>query len=138
MERPGFKDMIQALEKGHAAAVFVKDAYVKKKPKKVNPKTLKAYRIDLNQFALHVSNESEALSKNSFLRYIHKLRKDYQPKSAKRKIACLRAFMSYLEFEEIIERNALSKIWFGFKEPHVLPKTLSLGTIQKLLCVAPQ
>lgn len=106
--------------------------------KKLNDKTIKAYRIDLQQFSDSVSLEIEPLSKTCLLGYIQKLHEDYKPKSVKRKIACLRAFMNYLEFEEIIKINMLNKIRVSFKEPNVLPKALSLKTVQKLLRTAHQ
>ena len=104
--------------------------------KKLNKKTIKAYKIDLRQFSDYAQTQSEPLSKCCFSGYIQNLHIEYKPKSAKRKIACLRAFVNHLEFEELIEFNPLSKMRLGFKEPATLPKSLALKTIQKLFRAA--
>jgi len=54
----------------------------------------------------------------------------------KRKVASLRAFFNHLEFEEILEVNPIRKIKTKFQEPKVLPKTLLLKTIERILAVA--
>ncbi|MDR1002553.1 MAG: tyrosine-type recombinase/integrase [Oscillospiraceae bacterium] len=104
--------------------------------KKLNEKTLKAYRIDLLQFCRYSNMEINPLTKICITSYIQKLHINYKPKTVKRKIACIRAFLNYLEFEEKIDNNPINKIRLEFKEPVVLPKSLSLKTIQKLLQTA--
>lgn len=106
--------------------------------KKLNPKTLKAYRIDLGQFFSFTNLETDSLSKSSISKYIQSLHCKYKPKTAKRKIACLRAFINYLEFDEQIKENPMKKILLKFQEPVILPKTLSLCSIEKLLFTANQ
>lgn len=101
--------------------------------KKLNQKTLKAYRIDLIQFYSNVKKAAEPLSKTCIMEYIRNLHVLYKPKSAKRKIASLKVFINYLEFEEIITYNPLDKLRLEFKEPKTLPRALSLKTIKKLL-----
>ena len=44
----------------------------------------------------------------------------------------MKAFFSYLEYEEIIEINPFYKIKLKIKEPLILPKTISLNDIEKL------
>lgn len=106
--------------------------------KMLNDKTLKAYRIDLSQFETFFVGEPEPLSKDCICRYIQRLHVKYKPKSVKRKIACIRAFINYLYFDEQITSNPISKIHLDFREPLVLPKALPLSTIQKLLRAAYQ
>jgi len=105
--------------------------------KKLDAKTLKAYSTDLGQFINHFSlNEEEILTKSGICSYIAKLHKFFSPKTAKRKLATLRAFFNHLEFEEIIDINPLRRIKTKFREPKILPKTISFETIQKLIGIA--
>ena len=60
--------------------------------KRLNFKTLKSYRIDLNQYLAFCDNSLDFLSKNTLDLYITELHKRYKPKSVKRKIASLKAF----------------------------------------------
>lgn len=78
--------------------------------KNLSPHTLKAYRIDLSQFIQFMRETDEELSKSSLSSYYVHLHKEYKPKSVKRKIACLKAFCGWLEYEEIIEQNPFSKL----------------------------
>ena len=107
------------------------------KQKKLDHKTIKAYKIDLEQFNDFVCLESSLhITKVSITSYIQNLHKELKPKSVKRKIAAVRAFLNYLEFEEIIEVNPMSKMRLSFKEPLLLPRALSLNSIQHLLAEA--
>lgn len=100
--------------------------------KTLNEKSLKAYRIDLNQYAEFMSNNDMQLNRGNLTTYITNLHKKYKPKSAKRKIASLKAFFSYLEYEEILQENPFSKIKVKFQEPVYLPRTIPTQSIQKL------
>lgn len=57
----------------------------------------------------------------------------FKPKSVKRKIASLKAFFHFLEIEEMIEINPFHKIQIKYKEPFLLPKTIPLKTIEKIM-----
>ena len=60
--------------------------------KRLDRKTLKAYRIDLKQYADYLQNISEFYFKDNLDKYITHLHKQYKPKTVKRKIASLKAF----------------------------------------------
>ena len=94
--------------------------------------TIKAYKIDLKQYQEY-ANDLDWLSKECMTTYIDHLYKAYSPKSAKRKIACLKAFYRYLEMEDIIEYNPFHKIKIKYREPLVLPKTIPLNDIKNIL-----
>lgn len=100
--------------------------------KTLNEKSLKAYRIDLTQYADYMSKTDMQLNRNNLTVYITNLHKYYKPKSAKRKIASLKAFFSYLEYEEILPENPFSKIKVKFQEPVLLPRTIPIQNVQKL------
>lgn len=104
--------------------------------KQLNLKTLKAYSIDLKQFLNFNYKSNDTLSKSTLTQFITCLHKKYKPKTVKRKIACLRAFFNYLEYDELIDVNPMAKIKVKFQEPLLLPRTISLNNIQAILSAA--
>lgn len=100
----------------------------------LDEKTLKAYRIDLRQFSEHISISGVLEITASLLEnYIAELHQQYKPKTAKRKIASVKALFHYLEYKEIIERNPFNKIQIRFREPVILPKTIPLHIVESFL-----
>lgn len=65
----------------------------------LDEKTLKAYRIDLRQFSEQIPaiNIKDVTSK-ILEQHIARLHEEYKPKTAKRKIASVKAFFHYLEY----------------------------------------
>lgn len=101
--------------------------------KALNPKTVKAYSIDLKQFSDYSHNN---FNKQSICDYIAFLHNHFKPKTVKRKIATLKAFIHYLLIEDIIESNPFDKIETTFREPVLLPKTIPLNIINSMLSIA--
>ncbi len=114
-----------------------KDKYliVCKSLKGLSDLTLKAYKIDLKQFC-DFMNQRNCFDKNELNAYINMLHKQYKPKSAKRKIACVKAFYRYMEIEDIIDSNPFHKIILKYKEPLELPRTIPLNCVQEMLTYA--
>ena len=75
--------------------------------KDLDPKTLKAYRIDLEQFSTLIARNSLELTREGLMEYITDLHQQYKPRTVKRKIASVKAFCSYLEFEELVSENCV-------------------------------
>lgn len=98
--------------------------------KTLSSKTIKAYKIDLTQFAAFSKG---VFTRNSLSKYISHLHKQFKPKTAKRKIASLKAFAHYLMMQDIISVNPFDKIDVSFREPMVLPKTIPFNIIEKIL-----
>ena len=98
-------------------------------------KTIKAYKIDLGQF-VNLDISGEHLSKGYISDYAKSLQKTYKPRTAKRKLATLHALCSFLEYEELIEVNPMSKMRLKIKEPRILPRSLPLNSIGSLLSAA--
>jgi len=98
--------------------------------KGLDNKTVKAYSIDLRQYSVFSGGKIEKNMLTCFIEYLHK---SYKPKTVKRKIATLKAFVNYLCFEEIINHNPFLKIKTTFKQPLILPKTIPLNVINKIL-----
>ncbi len=114
-----------------------KDKYliVCKTLKGLSDLTLKAYKIDLKQFC-DFMDQCDCFDKNELNSYINMLHSRYKPKSAKRKIACIKAFYRYMEIEDIIDFNPFHKIILKYKEPLKLPRTIPLNCIQDMLVYA--
>lgn len=103
--------------------------------KRLDSKTVKAYRIDLNQFKKYSSTHSDFFSKNVIDSFITELHKQYMPKTVKQKIASLKAFFHYLIYKEILSENPFDKLDIAFREPKLLPKTIPFHIIQSFLNV---
>lgn len=97
--------------------------------KKLDKKTLKAYRIDLAQFQTFVLTYPNFEDKAAINDYISALHSHYKPRTTKRKIAALKAFFHHLIYEEIIAANPFDKINVKFREPQILPRTIPEATI---------
>ena len=100
--------------------------------KTLNSKTIKAYSTDLNQLFTRI----QCFDKMSICKYISFLHQEYKPKTCRRKIATLKAFVHYLLIEDILENNPFDKIETSFREPVLLPKTIPLNIINIMLGVA--
>jgi len=102
--------------------------------KRLDQKTLKAYRIDLTQFHIHnLSASIGEINSDIIEKYIVHLNQMYKPKTVKRKIASLKAFFHYLEYKGVISTSPFNKIQIKFRDPLILPKTIPLYTIETLL-----
>lgn len=97
--------------------------------KRLSCKTLIAYQYDFKQvlrFAnLNNISKVSQFGKNELRSYIRLLLNKYKPKSSKRKLATLKAFFNWLEYEEIITVTPFRKIHIKIKEGNRLPKTIS-------------
>lgn len=102
--------------------------------KRLDPKTLKAYKIDLGQYSDFVSHEFDrAVDFSTLELFISNLHLHYKPKTAKRKIASIKAFFHYLEYKDLIDFNPFNKLQIRFREPYTLPKTIPLHIIENFL-----
>lgn len=101
--------------------------------KKLDSKTIKAYKIDLYQFLSLIPTNFLPVTKELLLEYLSNIHQIYQPRTIKRKIASVKTFFHYLEYEEIIENNPFNKIDISFRQPKRLPKTIPSNTIQLFL-----
>lgn len=100
----------------------------------LDSKTLKAYRIDLAQFISKIEQTNlEEITVPVMECYIQHLHETFQPRTAKRKIASLKALFHFLEYKDMITMNPFSKIYTKFREPIILPKTIPLYTVEQFL-----
>ena len=101
--------------------------------KALSSKTVKAYTTDLKQLWAYTNGD---LSKATICKYISYLHEHFKPKTCRRKIATMKAFIHYLLVEDIIECNPFDKIDTSFREPQLLPKTIPLNIINDILHAA--
>lgn len=101
--------------------------------KRLDSKSIKAYKIDLSQYNSFSSKSKEYLSLNTVDLFITDLHKKYKAKTVKRKIASLKAFFHYMEYQNLLTDNPFNKLNVHFREAKLLPKTIPLHTIQQFL-----
>lgn len=101
------------------------------KQKKLSQHTIKAYMIDLTQFISYKTNIG--ISKDDLTEYIQYLHETFKPKTTRRKIASLKAFIHYLYYQDLIDKNPFDKMDVSFKEPLLLPRTIPEYLIRRLI-----
>lgn len=104
-----------------------------KQQRRLDEKTISAYKIDLEQYKNYVAQIDIVVSKDVLNKYIILLHNKYKQKTVKRKIASIKAFYNYFEREDIIDVNPIRKISTKFREEKILPKTIPSNKIEELL-----
>lgn len=108
--------------------------------KRLDAKTIKAYRCDLEQFLGWLSTRSQVwndVAKHDMGAYIAHLNSLFAPASAKRKIASVRAFYAYCESEESITVTPFHGLRVSIREPKRLPRTIPLADLGRMFeCAA--
>lgn len=105
--------------------------------KNLSTKTIRAYTIDIHQFAayltieLHIT-EVDNIKKDHLKNYLQHI-SCFKPKTIKRKIASLKAMFNYLEYENDSYINPFRKIKVRLKEPQILPSVMTLDEVRKIL-----
>lgn len=101
--------------------------------RELNDKTVKAYRIDITQCCNYLIANQLLPDKNGINHYLDYLHEKYRQRTVKRKIASIKAFFNYLDYEERIESNPFNRVRVRFKEEQLLPRSVSQETIEELL-----
>lgn len=104
--------------------------------KNLSEKTIKAYKMDLNQFLIFLKRNKfsfklTAIDKNTLKEFI-KCISNKKAKTIKRKIATLKAMFNYLEYEDEILINPFRKMRIQIKEPFNLPVVLTYNEVFKI------
>ncbi len=104
--------------------------------KRLSEKTIKAYGIDLKQFEDFISIKEIThigdIQKNIIKEYLYHL-SHFAPKTIKRKIATLKAFFSFHEYEDTIAASPFRKIKANVKIPFELPDVMNLKQVGNIL-----
>ncbi len=118
----------------NTASIIEKYIAYCKMQKMLDEKTLKAYRTDLVQFSHFFGSQNICtLTVSDIESYVGYLNQNFKPKTAKRKIASIKAFFHHLEYKDIIKTNPFNKVRLKFREPLSLPKTIPLYTVEAFL-----
>ena len=117
----------------HYLVQYYEDCTLKRR---LNAKTIKAYKIDLKQF-LDMMEENDYTDHAALRDYVYQLNRQYDKyKTVKRKLASVKAFYHYLEYETIIIDNPFHKIKTQCREPLLLPRTISSQQLRAIFsCV---
>ncbi len=110
--------------------------------RKLSPLSVKHYGFDMRIFMRFLTEYDPSVTlcsqvtKEILNAYLDYLSGKYKVKTIRRKIACLRSFYNFLEYEEIIENNPFQKFHMNMKEGFRLPKTMALAEINLILDAA--
>ena len=108
-----------------------------KHEKKLSTKTQKFYTIDLTQFLQFLTKENyqleiKQIDKTVIRLYLYNM-SEFKPTTIKRKIATLKAFFNFLEFEDKILFNPFRKMRIKIKDEKKLPSVMNLREITIIL-----
>ncbi len=104
-----------------------------KNEKKLNAKTIKAYRIDLRQFVEYSDGWKVGFARETVKRYVSYMNGIYQPRTVKRKVASLRALNTWLVDEGLLLQSPFQNLRIKVQEPVRLPKTIPLRVVERML-----
>lgn len=102
--------------------------------KRLSSHTVKAYRIDLYQFAAFTGDRDP--DKDLITQYIRHLNSNFSPRSVKRKISSVHAFYFELEMNEMIKDNPFNRVRIRIHTPKQLPRIIPSQIIYRLLDLA--
>lgn len=100
--------------------------------RRLSCKTINAYKCDLSQFQQWSMRASDSLTSDMLHDYLAYLNERYAPASTKRKIATLRALMSWATENKKIERSPFEGLKIRIREPKRLPRTIALADLKLL------
>ncbi len=101
--------------------------------KKLDRKTLNAYKADLLQFVSNIGylNISE-VAKDVLRKYLQSI-SHFKHKTIKRKLATIKALLNYYEFENEWYNNPMRKMKIRMREPVRLPTVMNLDEVKSLI-----
>ena len=106
--------------------------------KNLDPKTLKAYRIDLEQLADHLRAGGLEPTRAALEEYVEQLSMRCKPATVKRKYAAIRAYFRYLVYEELLGCSPLEKVRLQLRQEVVLPRLIEKDALTRILDAAYQ
>lgn len=107
-----------------------------KKQKNLNDKTIKAYRIDLRQYADFLDSRDLEVTTQSVRAYIMFLHDSYQVRSIKRKVASIKAWSNFLLENKLIAEDPFYHWHVRLRQPTILPRTIPLRVVEAVLRAA--
>lgn len=107
-----------------------------KEQKRLDAKTLKAYRIDITQFEDYIQSNDSQYDREALRGFIAVLNQKYKPRTVKRKIASVKSYLSFLQDEELISENPFIGMRISLPKSLTIPRTIPLRTINAMLVEA--
>lgn len=107
-----------------------------KEQKRLDAKTLKAYRIDITQFEDYIQSNDSQYDRKALRGFIAVLNQKYKPRTVKRKIASVKSYLSFLQDEELISDNPFIGMRISLPKSLTIPRTIPLRTINAMLVEA--
>ena len=107
-----------------------------KEQKRLDAKTLKAYRIDITQFEDYIQRNDSQYDREALRGFIAVLNQKYKPRTVKRKIASVKSYLSFLQDEEVISDNPFIGMRISLPKSLTIPRTIPLRTINAMLVEA--
>ena len=104
--------------------------------KKLDAKTLKAYRIDLEQLAAYLQANGLSTNRAALEQYVEQLSARCKPAKVKRKYASIRAYVHYLVYEELLDRSPVEKVRLQLRQEVVLPRLIEKDALTGILDAA--
>lgn len=98
--------------------------------------TVKAYRLDLAQFTRFTAQQCQLdhppqVNRSHLREYTRSLH-HYKPRTQRRKLAVVKSLFGFLEREGVLESNPARNLRLDIRLGRVLPRTVSLSTLQRL------
>lgn len=102
--------------------------------RKLDEKTLSAYRVDLRQFTEDIGPNCSIcdISRDYLQAWLRRL-EAYKPRTVKRKIASARVFLHYLEVAYEWFENPFRRLQVRIKRPECLPRVMTLSEMKRIL-----
>lgn len=104
-----------------------------KEQKRLNAKTVKAYRIDITQFEDYVLSNDCKYEREAIRGFIAFLNQKYKPRTVKRKIASVKGYLSFLQSEGMVTDNPFIGMRISLPKSLSIPRTIPLRTINAML-----
>ena len=101
--------------------------------KRLDKKTIKAYRIDLRQFTEYVIGQAASFDRETIKSYTAYMNQKFRPSTVKRKIASIRAFVTWLMEENLMEKNPFENLHLKVQKPTLLPRVIPFWVIRSIL-----
>lgn len=104
--------------------------------KRLSKDTVKAYGIDLHQFAAFIEENNLGVSRETIGKYLSFLNEHYKLRSVKRKIVVVKIYFNYLLDEGLIGESPFQNMRIKLPPNNSLPRTIPFHTIDALLVEA--
>ena len=104
--------------------------------KRLDWKTLKAYRIDLRQLLEYLEETGMPFCREAIKSYTAWMNERFRPRTVRRKLASIRAMTTWMLDEGLLEHNPFERLHLRVREPLTLPRTVPFRVVEQMLTAA--